>query len=207
MVAAIDEAKAAGDTLGGTFEVVATGVPPGLGSYVQWDRRLDARLAHALMSVPAVKAVEIGDGVAAVGLPGSRVHDAILPAADAAAPYRFTRPTNHAGGLEGGVTNGEDIRITGYLKPIATLMSPLPSVDLTTGREADASIERSDTCAVPAASVIGEAVVAFVVADALLESFGGDTVEAVARSVQAWRDGQTARFSFTPGAPDGGAAR
>jgi chorismate synthase len=195
MVAAIDEAKAAGDTLGGTFEVVAAGVPAGLGSHVQWDRRLDARLAQAMMSVPAVKAVEIGDGVAAAGRPGSQVHDAILPATDAAVPYRFTRPTNRAGGLEGGITNGEEVRVTGYLKPIATLMSPLPSVDLTTGRPADASIERSDTCAVPAAAVIGEAVVAFVLAESLLESFGGDTVEAVVRNLAGWRDELATRYS------------
>jgi chorismate synthase len=201
MVVAIDEAKAAGDTLGGTFEIVAAGVPAGLGSYAQWDRRLDARLAQALMSIPAVKAVEIGDGVSAAARPGSEVHDPILPAADPARPDRLTRPTNHAGGLEGGVTNGEDVRATAYLKPIATLMSPLPSVDLETGRDAPASIERSDTCAVPAAAVIGEAVVALVLAEAFLESFGGDTVEAVARSVQGWRDALVQRFSrsATPG--------
>jgi len=203
MVAAIDAAKAAGDTLGGIFEVVATGVPPGLGSYGQWDRRLDARLAEALMSVPAVKAVEIGDGVAAAALPGSQVHDAMLPASDPDRPYRPTRPTNHAGGLEGGVTNGEDVRVTAYLKPIATLMTPLPSIDLTTGREAPATIERSDTCAVPAAGVIGEAVVAFTLAEAFLESFGGDTVNAIARNLDTWRQAQ--RDRFTPSAPEGGA--
>jgi chorismate synthase len=203
MIAAIDAAKAAGDTLGGTFEVVATGVPAGLGSYVQWDRRLDARLAQALMSVPAVKAVSIGDGVAAAARPGSQVHDAILPAADGSRPFQPTRPTNHAGGLEGGVTNGEEVRVTGYLKPIATLMSPLPSIDLRTGADAPAAIERSDTCAVPAAAVIGEAVVAFVLADALLESFGGDTVETIARGLQGWRDAQAVRFSRSSPATDG----
>jgi chorismate synthase len=206
MVAAIDEAKAGGDTLGGTFEVVATGVPPGLGSYVQWDRRLDARLAQSLMSIPAVKAVEIGDGVSAAALPGSRVHDPILPAGPKR-PDRLTRPTNHAGGLEGGVTNGEDVRATAYLKPIATLMSPLPSVDLETGREAPASIERSDTCAVPAAAVIGEAVVALALAEAFLESFGGDTVGAVARSLQGWRDSVRQRFSQSATAGDEGVPR
>jgi chorismate synthase len=195
MVAAIDEAKAAGDTLGGVFEVVATGVPPGLGSYAQWDRRLDARLAQALMSVPAVKAVEIGNGVSAAKRLGSQVHDPILPAADPERPDRLKRTTNHAGGLEGGVTNGEDVRATGYLKPIATLMSPLPSVDLATGREAPATIERSDACAVPAAAVIGEAVVALVLADALLESFGGDTVDAVARSLETSCNALVERFS------------
>jgi chorismate synthase len=202
MVAAIDEAKAAGDTLGGTFEVVVTGVPAGLGSYVQWDRRLDARLAQALMAVPAVKAVEIGDGVPGAFWPGSQVHDAILPARDAAQPYRPTRPTNHAGGLEGGMTNGEDVRVTGYLKPIPTLMQPLPSIDLTTGREAPAGIERSDTCAVPAAAVIGEAVIAFALAEAFLESFGGDSIETIARRLDAWRLEQRERF--TPAAPAGG---
>jgi chorismate synthase len=195
MMAAIDEAKAAGDTLGGAFEVVANGVPPGLGSYAQWDRRLDARLAYALMSIPAVKAVEIGDGVAAAALPGSQVHDAILPAADPARPDRLARPTNRAGGLEGGVTNGEDVRVTGYLKPIATLMSPLPSVDLRTGQDVPAAIERSDTCAVPAAAVIGEAVVALVLAEALLDSFGGDTVEGIARNLDSSRRALVDRFS------------
>lgn len=195
MMAAIDEARAAGDTLGGTFEVVANGVPPGLGSYVQWDRRLDARLAQALMSIPAVKAVEIGDGVAAASLSGSQVHDPILPAADPARPERLARPTNHAGGLEGGVTNGEDVRVTGFLKPIATLMSPLPSVDLCTGQDAPAAIERSDTCAVPAAAVIGEAVVALVLAEALLDTFGGDTVEGIVRSLASARQALVNRFS------------
>jgi chorismate synthase len=194
MMAAIDRAKAEGDTLGGSFEVVVRGVPAGLGSYVQWDRRLDGRLAQALMSVPAVKAVAIGDGVAAAFMPGSRVHDPILPATDPARPDRLTRPTNHAGGLEGGVSNGEDIRATAYMKPIATLMSPLPSVDLRTGQDAPAAIERSDTCAVPAAAVIGEAVVALVIADAFLESFGADSIEAITRNYDSWRDSQVARF-------------
>ncbi len=201
MVEAIDAARTAGDTLGGVFEVVVTGVPPGLGSYAQWDRRLDARVAGALMSVPAVKAVEIGDGVAAAAWPGSRAHDAILPAADPAQPHRLRRPTNHAGGLEGGVTNGEDVRVTAYLKPIATLMAPLPSVDLATGRSAPAAIERSDTCAVPAAAVIAEAVVATAVADAFLESFGGDTVETIARNLDSWRRALAA--GFAPAAPFG----
>jgi chorismate synthase len=194
MIEAIDEAKAAGDTLGGSFEVVARGVPAGLGSYAHWDRRLDGRLAQALMSVPAVKAVEIGDGVASAFQPGSQVHDPILPAADPAQPHRLTRPSNHAGGLEGGVSNGEDIRARAYMKPIATLMSPLPSVDLATGREAPASIERSDTCAVPAAAVIGEAVVAITLADAFLESFGSDTIDGLRRNYSSWREAQATRF-------------
>ena len=201
MIAAIDAARTAGDTLGGRFEVIARGVPAGLGSYSQWDRRLDGRLAQALMSIPAIKAVEIGDGVAAAGRPGSAVHDPILPAADADRPERLTRPTNNAGGLEGGVSNGEEIRATAYMKPIPTLMSPLPSVDLETGREMSASIERSDVCAVPAASVVGEAVVALVLADALLETFGGDSLPDICRSMEAWH--QARRLRFAPRAESG----
>ena len=200
MAAAIDAAKAAGDSLGGTFEVIARDVPPGLGTYAQWDRRLDARLAQALMSIPAIKAVEIGAGVAAARETGSRVHDPILPASDPARPDRLRRPTNHAGGLEGGVSNGEDIRVTAYMKPIATLMAPLPSVDLT-GRNAPASIERSDTCAVPAAAVIGEAMVAIVLAEAFLETFGGDSLADLARSYDAWRRARVSRFTDGPGGP------
>ena len=195
MIAAIDAARAAGDTLGGRFEVIARGVPAGLGSYSQWDRRLDGRLAQALMSIPAIKAVEIGDGVAAAARPGSAVHDPILPASDSERPERFTRPTNRAGGLEGGVSNGEEIRATAYMKPLPTLMSPLPSVDLETGREMSASIERSDVCAVPAASVIGEAVVALVLADALLETFGGDSIEDILRNLAAWHEARRLRFA------------
>jgi chorismate synthase len=199
MTAAIDAAKAAGDTLGGTFEVIARNVPPGLGTYAQWDRRLDARLAQALMSIPAIKAVEIGAGVAAAFKPGSQVHDPILPASDPARPDRLTRPTNHAGGLEGGVSNGEDIRATAYMKPIATLMSPLPSVDLTTGQDAPASIERSDTCAVPAAAIIGEAMVAIVLAEAFIDTFGGDSIADLARSYEAWRHARASRFTAVHG--------
>ncbi len=131
MIAEIDRAREAGDTMGGSFEVIAHDVPPGLGSYVQWDRKLDGRLAQALMSIPAIKAVGIGRGPRVASLPGSRVHDEILPARlDARASPGVARPTNNAGGLEGGVTNGEDLRVTGYMKPIATLMKPLRSVDL-----------------------------------------------------------------------------
>jgi chorismate synthase len=177
MIAAIDAAKAAGDTLGGSFEVIARQVPVGLGSYVQWDRKLDGRLAQSLMSIPAIKAVAIGDGVEGARRPGSQVHDEIVANA-AAGPGDpvIARPTNRAGGLEGGVTNGEEVRVTGYMKPISTLMKPLRSVDLTTLEEAPAAIERSDTCAVPAAAVVAEAMVALVLADALLERFGGDTL-------------------------------
>ena len=196
MVAAIDAARAAGDTLGGTFEVIVRGVPPGLGSYAQWDRRLDGRIAQAFMSIPAIKAVEIGNGVEAAFQPGSLVHDPILPAADPRRPDRLTRPTNHAGGLEGGVSNGEELRITAYMKPIATLMSPLPSVDLGTGREAPATVERSDTSAVPAAAVIGEAVLAMTLADAFLEKFGGDSVLDIVRNYDSWCRELSARFSI-----------
>ena len=200
MIAAIDAARAEGDTLGGCVEVVATGVPAGLGSYAHWDRRLDGRLAQALASIPAIKAVEIGAGVAASGRRGSQVHDAILPAADPAHPDRLTRPTNRAGGIEGGISNGEEIRVTAYMKPIATLMSPLPSVDLTTGLPASASVERSDVCAVPAAAVVGEAVVAQVLAEAFLETFGGDSVADIERTFDAWRRARAAQFAAAPAA-------
>jgi chorismate synthase len=200
MVGAIDAARAAGDTLGGCAEIVANGAPAGLGSYAQWDRRLDGRLAQALMSIPAIKAVEIGTGVQAAGRPGSQVHDAILPSADPAHPERLSRPTNRAGGVEGGVSNGEDIRVTAYMKPIATLTSPLPSVDLATGHVAPASIERSDVCAVPAAAVVGEAVVALVLAQAFLETFGGDSIVDVERSYEAWRRARSSRFAAAFGA-------
>ena len=178
MIATIDAAKAAGDTLGGSFEVIARNVPVGLGSYVQWDRKLDGRLAQALMSIPAIKAVAVGDGVEGARRPGSQVHDEIVAdeAAAAAGLPVIKRPTNRAGGLEGGVTNGEELRITGFMKPIATLMEPLRSVDLATLEEAPAAIERSDVCAVPAAAVVAEAMVALVLADAVLDRFGGDSM-------------------------------
>jgi chorismate synthase len=177
MIATIDAAKAAGDTLGGSFEVIARNVPVGLGSYVQWDRKLDGRLAQAVMSIPAIKAVAVGDGVEGSRRFGSQVHDEIVANADAVAGEQVVvRPTNRAGGLEGGVTNGEELRVSGFMKPIATLMKPLRSVDLTTLEQAPAAIERSDTCAVPAAAVVAEAMVSLVLADALLERFGGDTL-------------------------------
>ncbi len=195
MIAEIDRARDAGETRGGSFEVIARGVPPGLGSYAQWDRKLDGRLAQALMSIPAIKAVGIGRGPAAAGLPGSRLHDEILPAGDRPPVLGVVRPTNNAGGLEGGVTNGEDLRISGYMKPIATLMKPLRSVDLTTMAESPAAIERSDVCAVPAAAVVGEAMVAIILAEAVLEKFGGDSVEELVANFRAFRDRTTARFS------------
>ncbi|MCC7125985.1 MAG: chorismate synthase [Acidobacteria bacterium] len=176
MIRVIDAAKEAGDTVGGTFEVVAHNVPVGLGSHVQWDRKLDGRLAQAIMSIHAVKAVAIGDGVAGAHRPGSQVHDEILIGAAETGGRKVVRPTNRAGGLEGGITNGEDLRVTGFMKPIATLMKPLRSVDLTTIEDAPAAIERSDVCAVPAAAVVGEAMVALVLADAVTERFGGDSL-------------------------------
>jgi chorismate synthase len=184
MKAAIDRAREAGDTVGGTFEVVAHGVPAGLGSYAQWDRKLDGLLAQALMSIPAIKAVGFGVGPAAGELPGSSVHDEIVPGAASGTVPGVSRPTNRAGGLEGGVTNGEDVRVTAVMKPISTLMNPLRSIDLRTMEGAEAAIERSDVCAVPAAAVVGEAMVALALARAALEKFGGDTV---ADFVAAWR--------------------
>jgi chorismate synthase len=195
MMAAIDRARDAGDTLGGAFEIIARGVPPGLGSYAQWDRKLDGRLAQAMMSIPAIKAVGIGRGPDAARLPGSRLHDEILPAAGNATVVGVVRPTNNAGGLEGGVTNGEDLRVSGFMKPIATLMKPLRSVDLTTMAESPAAIERSDVCAVPAAAVVGEAMVAIVLAEAAIDKFGGDSIQELVASFEAFRERTRARFS------------
>src|SRR5688572_5249648 len=193
MIASIDSARDAGDTLGGAFEIIATGVPVGLGSYVQWDRKLDGRLGQAIMCIHAIKAVGIGIGPEVALRPGSRVHDEILP--PASAPAALVRPTNNAGGLEGGVTNGQDLRVTGFMKPIATLMNPLRSVDLTTMQNAPAAIERSDVCAVPAAAVVGEAMVSFVLADAFLEKFGGDSVDEIARHYAASAEQVASRFA------------
>ena len=196
MVAEIDRARDAGDTMGGSFEVVAHRLPPGLGSYVQWDRKLDGRLAQALMSIPAIKAVGIGLGPAVSTLPGSRVHDEIVPRGDrASSVVGVARPTNNAGGLEGGVTNGEDLRVTAYMKPISTLMKPLRSVDLATMAESPAAVERSDVCAVPAAAVVGEAMVAIVLADALMEKFGGDSVSELVENWKAFSGRTAQRFA------------
>src|SRR5262245_11218753 len=193
MIAAIDAAKEAGDTLGGSFEVVATGLPVGLGSYVQWDRKLDGRLAQAMMCIHAIKAVGIGIGPDVAFRPGSRVHDEILPPHhEAELP---SRPSNNAGGLEGGVTNGQDVRVSGFMKPIATLMQPLRSVDLNTLQDAPAAIERSDVCAVPAAAVVGEAMVSFVLADAFLEKFGGDSIDEIERHRAATAEAVARRFT------------
>jgi chorismate synthase len=201
MIAAIDAAKEAGDTLGGSFEVVVTGLPVGLGSYVQWDRKLDGRLAQAIMSIPAIKAVGIGKGPDVARLPGSRIHDEIIPAGERPSGHHavgVSRLTNNAGGLEGGVTNGEQLRVTGYMKPIATLMQPLRSVDLATMTESPAAIERSDVCAVTAAAVVGEAMVALTVADAFLEKFGNDSITDIAKVVDAAVDSVRTRFSARP---------
>jgi chorismate synthase len=182
---AIREAAHAGDTLGGVFEVVASGVPAGLGSHVQWDRKLDGRLAQALMSIQAIKAIEIGDGQLGARRRGSAVHD---PIAYDAKERRFVRASNHAGGLEGGITNGEPVVCRAAMKPIATLRHALPSVDVVTKETFLASVERSDVCAVAAASVVGEAMVAITLADALLEKFGGDSIRELSRNVQGYRD-------------------
>jgi chorismate synthase len=195
MIAEIDRARDAGDTMGGAFEVIATNVPIGLGSYVQWDRKLDGRLAQALMSIPAIKGVGIGIGPDAANAPGSRVHDEIVLDEDGDAPTGLARPSNNAGGLEGGVTNGQDVRASAYMKPISTLMKPLRSVDLATMSASPAAIERSDVCAVPAAAVVGEAMVAFVLADALIERFGGDSVASLERSIAAADADVRSRFA------------
>jgi len=179
----IDRAKKAGDTLGGVFEVVARGVPPGLGSFAQWDRRLDGRLAHALMSIPAVKAVALGAGFEAGETSGARFHDEILYD-DERSLYRGS---NRAGGLEGGVSNGEELRAQAVVKPIPTLLMPLQSLDMRTKEPRSASVERSDTCVVPAAGVVGEAMVAWVIGDALMEKFGGDSLVEVLDHLEATR--------------------
>jgi chorismate synthase len=199
MMGEIDRAREAGDTIGGSFEVIARGVPPGLGSHVQWDRKLDGRLAQALMSIPAIKAVGIGLGAEVAALPGSRVHDEIVPAVSPSSSTNMpvARPTNNAGGLEGGITNGEELRVTAYMKPIATLMKPLRSVDLSTMELSPAAIERSDVCAVPAAAVIGEAVVALTLAGALIEKFGGDSVEELLDNWRSFHTRTAARFTRT----------
>jgi chorismate synthase len=185
MVAAIDAAREAGDSLGGIIEVRASGVPIGLGSHVHWDRKIDGRIAQAMMSINAVKGVEIGIGFRGAVLRGSQVHDVILPAAQwGERPWR--RATNRLGGTEGGMTNGEDIVVRLALKPIATLPRSLPSADLHTGEEIPAHYERSDVCVAPAAGVIGEALLALVLAEAALEKFGGDHIEETVRNYRAY---------------------
>jgi chorismate synthase len=205
MVTAIEEAKRAGDTLGGSFEVLASHVPPGLGSHVHWDRKLDGRLAQALMSIHAIKGVGLGLGERVAELPGSQAHDEIVLPEDGrtSRDLPLGRLTNRAGGLEGGVTNGEDIRVTAHMKPIATLMRPLRSVDLATMVESRATVERSDVCAVQAAAVIGEAMVCLVLADALLEKYGGDSVGELLDHVAATRARVAAYFPERPSSTAG----
>ncbi len=187
MVTAIDDAREAGDTLGGTFEMWATGVPIGLGSHVQWDRKLDGQVAQAVMSIHATKGVDIGGGFAVAAGPGSQAHDVILPP-DRWDGRQWRRESNRAGGLEGGMTNGEPVVVRGALKPISTLSKPLPSVDLQSGEEIQAHYERSDVCTVPAAGVVGEAMVAIVLARAMLEKFGGDSLDETRRAYAAYQD-------------------
>ena len=190
----VDQALRTGDTIGGVFEVVVHGLPPGIGTHVNWDERLDGLLAQALMSLQAVKAVELGRGVTAAQSPGSQVHDAIgyrgldsdaNLAADAGFT-RFTREKNNAGGIEGGISNGQDVVVRGYLKPISTLRRPLPSVSFETREETKASYERSDVCVVPAAGVAGEAMVALTVARLVMEKFGGDSLHELKRNFNGY---------------------
>ncbi len=185
MIELIDRKKSEGDTLGGIFEVVARGVVPGLGSHTAWDLKLDGRLAQAVMSIPAVKAVAIGAGAQASSLPGSEVHDEIGYNEET---KEFIRATNRAGGLEGGVTNGEELRVRGHLKPISTLRRPLRSVDIDTKQEERAAFERSDITVVPAGGVIGEAMVALVIASALRDKFGGDSLGEMKRNFAGYRE-------------------
>lgn len=190
MRAAIRDAAHQGDTLGGVFEVIAAGAPPGLGSHAQWDRRLDGRLAQALMSIQAIKGVEIGLGFEAARRPGSEVHD---PIGHDAAARAFTRASNRAGGVEGGISNGMPIVCRAAMKPIATLKRALPSVDVRTKEPYAAAFERSDVCAVPAASVVGEAMVAITLAGAMLEKLGGDSLAELRRNLDGYLE-QLARF-------------
>ncbi len=187
MMAQVDAAQSDGDTLGGVFEVVALGVPIGLGSHVQWDRRLDSRLASALMSIPGIKGVEIGPAFENANLRGSSVHDPIrFGLRNGNRGAGFYRETNRAGGIEGGISNGEEIVARAAMKPIPTLRNPLESVDLTTLEPDLASVERGDVCAVPAAGIVGEAVVAMVIADVLLEKAGGDTLREIRKNLAAY---------------------
>jgi chorismate synthase len=192
MKAEVDQALRTGDSVGGVFEVVAHHVPPGLGTYAQWDERLDGMLAMAVMSLQAVKAVEIGSGVSSALSFGSTVHDEIAYSSSSAQAKSgftgFTRASNHAGGIEGGISNGEDILVRGYLKPISTLRRPLGSVDFATREPVKAAYERSDVCVVPAAGVAAEAVVALTLARCALEKFGGDSLQETLRNFEGYRE-------------------
>jgi len=183
MIAKIDQAKKDQNTVGGIFEVACLNLPVGLGSHVHWDRKLDARISHAMMSIPAMKGVEIGMGFEAGARFGSEVHDQIYYDKDS---KKYFRSSNGAGGLEGGITNGMPLTVRVAMKPISTLMRPLDSVDMATKEQTAAHIERSDVCAVPAASIIGESILALVVADAFLEKFGGDSMKEITRTYRAW---------------------
>ncbi len=195
MKAEVDQALRTGDTIGGIFEVVVHGLPPGVGTHVNWDERLDGLLAQAVMSLQAVKAVELGRGVTAASSPGSQVHDAIAYAGEPEAGKftKFSREHNNAGGIEGGISNGEDVVVRGYLKPISTLRRPLASVSFATREETKAAYERSDVCVVPAAGVAGEAMVALAVARLVVEKFGGDSLVELERNFSGYRD-QIRRF-------------
>ena len=181
MVAEVDQAKTEADTLGGIVEMIAYGVPPGLGSHTQWDRKLDSRLAAALMSIQAIKGVEIGDAFTQARSRGSVAHDEIMPTATG-----IRRLTDRAGGLEGGITSGEPVRVRAAMKPISSLNRALATVDVSTGEPATAINQRSDVCAVPAAAVVGESMVALVLAEAAVEKFGGDSVAEIRRNVTAY---------------------
>ena len=187
MVAEIDQAHKDGDTLGGVVEVAVHGLPPGLGSHVHWDRRLDARLAGALMGIQAIKGVEVGDGFALAGVPGSQAHDEIV-----STDGSLRRTSGRSGGTEGGMSTGETLRVRAAMKPIATVPKALRTVDVSTGEATRAHHQRSDVCAVPAAGIVAEAMVALVVAEAVLEKFGGDSVQETRRNVQGYLD--TLRF-------------
>jgi chorismate synthase len=186
IIAAIDAARAAGDTLGGTFEVVVRGLPVGLGSHVSWDRKLDGRIAQALMSIQAMKGVEIGMGFEAARRPGSQVHDVIEADVNAARGGGYKRASNRAGGLEGGMTTGAPLVARVAMKPLSTLMRPMQTVNLQTGERGAAVTERSDVVALAAAAVVGEAMMAIVIADALLEKFGGDSLAELRRNLDSY---------------------
>jgi chorismate synthase len=186
MIERIDAAKRDGDTLGGVCEVVVTGLPVGLGSHISWDRKLDGRLAGALMSIQAVKGVEIGMGFQTARLPGSQVHDPIDPHASSPSTGHVHRRTNNAGGLEGGITTGEPLVLRVAMKPISTLMRPLDTVDMPTRQHAASVVERSDVTAVPAMGVVAEAMTAFILADAFLEKFGGDSLSELNRNYKGY---------------------
>jgi chorismate synthase len=189
---AIDAARKDGDTVGGEIEMAVKGLPPGIGSFAQWTLRLDGLLAQALMSVPSVKAVALGAGFDSGHRRGGAFHDQIGFAPSSG----FTRPSNNAGGIEGGVSNGEEIRVRAMVKPIPTLMNRLPSVDLSTLEPAPAAIERSDTCVVPAAAVVGEAMLRIVLAQALLETYGGDSRTQLLAHFETTRDLRASTFGF-----------